>query len=64
VDFLLLDTYSEDIQKGEHSGWHYDYFRKMGVSDKPMINVEIFGSWTAQFVPLRVFTEEGKKVNV
>jgi len=64
VDVLLFDTYSEDIQKGEHSGWHYDYFRKMGVSDKPMINVEIFGSWTAQFVPPGVFTEEGKKIHL
>jgi hypothetical protein len=64
VDVLLFDTFSEDIQRGEHSGWHYDYFRKMGVPDKPMINVEIFGSWTAQFVPPGVFPEDGKKIHL
>jgi hypothetical protein len=64
VDVLLFDTFSEDVQKGEHSGWHYDYFKKMGVPDKPIINVEIFGSWTAQFIPPGVFPEEGKKIHL
>jgi len=27
ADVLLFDTYSRDIEKGEHSGWKYDYFR-------------------------------------
>lgn len=63
VDVLLFDTYSGDVEKNQHSGWHYDYFRKMGVPDKPMINVEIFGGWTKQFVPPGVYTEEGKKLH-
>ncbi len=64
ADVLLFDTFSEDIKKGHHSGWHYDYFRQMGVPDKPMINVEIFGGWTAQFIPPGVFTEEGKNIHI
>ncbi|MDF9799355.1 hypothetical protein OKW21_004618 [Catalinimonas alkaloidigena] len=63
VDVLLFDTYSGDVEKNQHSGWHYDYFRKMGVPDKPMINVEMFGGWTGQFVPPGVYTEEGKKLH-
>ncbi len=64
VDVLLFDTFSGDIEKGQHSGWHYDYFRQTGVPDKPMINVEIFGSWTGQFLPPGVFTGEGKNIHL
>lgn len=64
VDALLFDTFSEDVKNGHHSGWHYDYFRRMGVPNKPFINVEIFGAWTAQFVPPGVFTEEGKEIHI
>ncbi len=64
ADVLLFDTFSDDIEKNQHSGWHYDYFRRMGVPDKPIINVEIFGGWTAQFLPPGVFTETGKEIHL
>lgn len=60
VDVLLFDTSSEDIEKGHHSGWHYDYFKAEGVPDKPIVNVEIFGGWTKKFTPQGVYTPEGK----
>ena len=63
VDVLLFDTFSGDVEKNRHSGWHYDYFRNMGVPDKPCINVEIFGGWTKQFVPPGVYTTEGKRLH-
>lgn len=64
VDVLLFDTFSEDIENGHHSGWHYDHFQAMGVIDKPMVNVEIFGGWTRKFMPPGVYTEEGKKIHL
>tara|TARA_Y100001980_G_C14556918_1_gene353828 strand:- start:114253 stop:115302 length:1050 start_codon:yes stop_codon:yes gene_type:complete len=64
VDALLFDTFSGDIEKNQHSGWHYDYFRAQGVVDKPIINVELFGGWTGQFVPPGVYTEAGKKIHL
>jgi len=64
VDVLLFDTFSGDIENGHHSGWHYDYFRKMGITGKPMVNVEIFGGWTKKFMPPGVYTEEGKKIHI
>lgn len=64
VDVLLFDTFSKDIDRQQHSGWHYDHFREMGVPDKPFINVEIFGGWTKQFVPPGVFTEQGKALHL
>ena len=64
ADVLLFDTYSADIEKGEHSGWKYDYFRSQGVPDKPMVNVEIFGGWTAKFIPPGVYTDEGKQLHL
>jgi len=63
VDVLLFDTFSGDIEKGQHSGWHYDYFREQGVPDKPMVNVELFGGWTRKFMPQGVYTEEGKQIH-
>ncbi len=64
VDALLFDTYSGDIEANQHSGWHYDYFRSQGVVDKPIINVELFGGWTGQFIPQGVYTPEGKKIHL
>lgn len=64
VDVLLFDTYSSDVLEGHHSGWHCDYFRENGVLDKPMLNVEIFGGWTLQFMPPGVYTEEGKALHL
>lgn len=64
VDVLLFDTFSGDIEKNQHSGWHYDHFRAMGVPDKPMVNVELFGGWTKQFTPPGVFTKEGKAIHL
>ena len=64
VDVLLFDTFSGDIEKNQHSGWHYDHFRKMGVPDKPMVNVELFGGWTKQFTPPGVYTKTGKDIHL
>ncbi|MDX1284345.1 MAG: cellulase family glycosylhydrolase, partial [Draconibacterium sp.] len=63
VDVLLFDTFSGDIENDQHSGWHYDYFRKQGVPDKPIVNVELFGGWTRQFLPQGVYTDEGKEIH-
>jgi len=63
VDVLLFDTFSGDIENKQHSGWHYDYFRDQGVPDKPIVNVELFGGWTRQFLPQGVYTEEGKAIH-
>lgn len=63
VDVLLFDTFSRDIEKGQHSGWHYDYFREQGVPDKPIVNVELFGGWTRKFMPQGVYPEEGKQIH-
>jgi hypothetical protein len=49
VDILLFDTFSKDVDAGQDSGWHHDHFLASGVA-KPMVNVEIFGAWTKQFV--------------
>jgi len=64
VDVLLFDTFFGDIEAGQHSGWHYDYFRERGVPDKPLVNVELFGGWTKQFVPPGVYTPEGKEIHL
>lgn len=63
VDVLLFDTFSGDVEQNHHSGWHYDHFREMGVPDKPMINVEIFGGWTQQFAPPGVYPDTGKALH-
>ena len=63
VDVLLFDTFSGDIEKEQHSGWHYDYFRAQGVPDIPIVNVELFGGWTRKFMPQGVYTEEGKIIH-
>lgn len=62
VDVLLFDTFSGDIEKNQHSGWHYEYFREQGVPDKPIVNVELFGGWTRQFMPQGVFSDKGKEI--
>jgi hypothetical protein len=62
VVVLLFDTFSGDIENNQHTGWHYDHFRAMGVPDKPMVNVELFGGWTKKFIPPGVYTEEGKAI--
>lgn len=64
VDVLLFDTFSGDIEKGHHSGWHYNYFKENGVPEKPIVNVEIFGGWTKKFLPQGVYTEEGKEIHL
>ena len=47
VDVLLFDSLGPD--KDHQSGWHYDHFLANGVNGKPMVNVEMFGGWTAKF---------------
>jgi hypothetical protein len=61
VDVLLFDTYDLDVQQDQHSQWHYDLFTTNGVTNKPIVNVEMFGGWTKQFMPPGVFTEQGKQ---
>lgn len=63
VDALLFDTFSGDIEKDHHSGWHYDYFIQQGVPDKPIVNVEIFGGWTKKFIPQGVYSYDGKSIH-
>ena len=55
TDCLLFDTAGP-----ENSGELYDRWRKAGA-DKPMVNVEMFGGWTAQFLPPGVYPENGKR---
>jgi hypothetical protein len=47
VDILLFDSLGPD--RDHQSGEHYDHFLANGVCGKPMVNVEIFGGWTARF---------------
>ena len=61
VDVLLFDTYDLDAQNDQHSLWHYNYFTRNGVRNKPIVNVEMFGGWTKKFMPPGVFDEEGKQ---
>jgi hypothetical protein len=61
VDVLLFDTYNADADNNEHSRWHYDYFTRNGVKNKPIVNVEMFGGWTGRFVPAGVYPDEGKQ---
>ena len=63
VDLLLFDTFFKDVENGHDSGWHYDYFLKQGVLDKPIVNVELFGGWTREFMPQGVYSDEGKEVH-
>ena len=63
MDVLLFDTFGDDVKKGHHSGWHYNWFKEHGLQGKPMVNVEIFGGWTQQFIPQGVYTNEGKKIH-
>lgn len=62
VDVLLFDTSSADINKKQDSGWHYDFFKEQGVPNKPMVNVELFGGWTKQFMPQGVFPDFAKEL--
>ncbi|MCD6354744.1 MAG: cellulase family glycosylhydrolase, partial [Prolixibacteraceae bacterium] len=62
VDVVLFDTSSGDVKKNQDSGWHYDFFRKKGVPDKPIVNVELFGGWTKQFMPQGVFPDFAKEL--
>ena len=60
VDVLLFDTYNKDVDNGQHSLWHYELFRREGVINKPIVNVEMFGGWTGRFMPPGVYDEAGK----
>ena len=61
VDVLLFDTFDQDVENGQHSRWHYDFFIEKGVKGKPIVNVEMFGGWTKKFMPPGVYAEEGKQ---
>lgn len=45
VDALLFDTSTPD----PHSGELYRRFTAAGITDKPLVNVEVFGGWTGRF---------------
>jgi len=55
LDVLLFDTNGP-----ESSGDLFLRFRAAGI-DKPMVNVETFGAWTARFTPQGVFPDEPRK---
>lgn len=55
LDVLLFDTNGP-----ESSGDLFLRFRAAGI-DKPMVNVETFGAWTARFTPQGVFPDEARK---
>ncbi len=61
VDVLMFDTLGPDRQ--EHSGYWHDHFVSNGVDNKPLINVEVFGAWTGQFMPPGVYTSEGRALH-
>ncbi|WP_114748640.1 cellulase family glycosylhydrolase [Pleomorphovibrio marinus] len=63
VEVLLFDTFDDDVENGQHSKWHYDYFKANGVPDKPIVNVEMFGGWTGKFMPPGVYPPEGQAVH-
>jgi hypothetical protein len=46
TDALLFDTGGYEVDR-EHSGTKYDKYRAAGVPDKPLVNVEMFGGYTA-----------------
>lgn len=52
IDTLLFDTNGP-----ESSGDLYRRFRAAGI-DKPIVNIETFGAWTAKFKPQGVFNAE------
>ncbi len=64
TDVLLFDTWNDDVRNNHTSGWHYDYFRQMGVPDKPMVNVEIFGAWTKIASPPGVYSDSVKQIHL
>lgn len=63
VDVLLFDTYNRDVENGQHSLWHYELFTREGVTNKPIVNVEMFGGWTARFTPPGVYDDSGKSIH-
>lgn len=58
VDVLLFDTAGPT----PHSGELYQRFVAAGIRHKPLINVETFGAWTAQFSPQGVFPDRAKEI--
>ena len=57
VDVLLFDTNGPKPRSGEL----YERFVAAGVRDKPIVNVETFGAWTAKFQPQGVFPDEARR---
>jgi hypothetical protein len=55
IDTLLFDTNGP-----QDSGQLFARFRDAGVN-KPMVNVETFGAWTAKFLPQGVFPDEARR---
>ncbi|MFP4366773.1 MAG: hypothetical protein ACLFQA_06735 [Bacteroidales bacterium] len=47
MDVLLFDTSTDRLSSGEL----YQRFRADGVTNKPIVNVETFGGWTANWPP-------------
>lgn len=57
VDTLLFDSAGIDPTTEQL----YDELVADGVNDKPLVNVELFGAWTKEFLPPGVFPEEARK---
>lgn len=55
-----LDTLLFDTNGPESSGDLYQRFRAAGIN-KPIVNVETFGAWTARFTPQGVFPDEARQ---
>lgn len=57
-DALMFDTGREDLT-GFDSGEMHDRLVRAGVTDTPLVNVELFGGWTGEF-PRGVFPTEAR----
>jgi len=57
-DVLMFDTGREDLT-GFDSGAVHDRLVRAGVTDTPIVNVELFGGWTGNF-PRGVFPTEAR----
>ncbi|WP_435320922.1 cellulase family glycosylhydrolase [Haloarchaeobius sp. TZWSO28] len=58
-DVLMFDTGNEDLT-GFDSGAMHDRLVRAGVSDTPIVNVELYGGWTGNF-PRGVFPAAARR---
>lgn len=58
-DVVMFDTSDEDLT-GFDSGRVHDCLVRAGVTDTPIVNVELYGGWTGNF-PRGVFPTEARR---